>query len=54
MHFQIIITETIYKFNTTYREKKKKKKNSNSDRIAYAHPVAVASTEIQAMKIFAM
>ena len=28
-------------------------KKSHTNRNAYAHPVAVASTEIQAMKIFA-
>ena len=50
-HFQIIITETIYKFNTTYKDFQLKK-NSHIDRNAYARPVAVASTEIQAKKIF--
>ena len=28
------------------------KKNSHIDRNAYVHPVAIASTEIQAKKIF--
>ena len=32
----------------------KKKKKTHTDRNAYAHPVVVASTEIQAMKIFAI